>query len=57
VNVLFALVVDLSLARRFGHGLLFGLGVVVLPLLTVPYMAFSGDEYEVRPSGASLTDP
>ena len=56
LNIVFTLIVDLSLAKRFGHGLLFGLGVFVLPLLTLPYIAFSGDEYAVRPSEATLTD-
>jgi hypothetical protein len=56
LNIVFTLIVDLSLAKRFEHGLLFGLGVFVLPLLTVPYMAFSEDAYVERPSEATLTD-
>jgi hypothetical protein len=50
------LVVDLSLAMRFEHGLLFGLGVFILPLLRIPYMAFSEDVCAERPSQATLSD-
>jgi len=56
LNIVFTLIVDVSLAKRFEHGLLFGLGVFVLPLLTLPYMAFSEDAYVERPSEATLTD-
>ena len=43
VILLFAL---LSLAKKFGRSELFGVGLLLLPMLFFPLLAFGGSEYE-----------
>jgi hypothetical protein len=46
VGVVFSLLVMLALAKKFGKGTLFGIGLFLLPILFYPLLAFGGSQYE-----------
>ncbi len=52
VNVVVALIVNLDLARQFGRGVGFGLGLFFLGLIFLPILAFGAATY--RASGSVL---
>ena len=41
VNIYFSIVISLELAKRFGKSVLFGVGIVFLPFIFLPIIAFS----------------
>ena len=47
VNFILMLVVDISLAKQFGKGAGFGLGLFFLPLIFYPALGFGRAEYQV----------
>ena len=46
VNVIFAIIVYVELARRFGKGAGFGVGLIFLPFIFFPILAFGSAEYQ-----------
>ncbi len=46
VNMVFFLLAMLSLAGKFGKGALFGVGLWLLPMIFLPWLAFDGSQYE-----------
>ena len=46
VGVVVLLFAMLSLAKKFGRGELFGVGLLLLPMIFFPLLAFGGSEYE-----------
>jgi len=46
VGVVFSLLVKLALAKKFGKGALFGIGLFLLPIIFYPLLAFGGSQYE-----------
>lgn len=46
VGVAFLLFAMLSLARKFGRSELFGVGLLFLPMIFLPLLAFGGSEYQ-----------
>jgi hypothetical protein len=45
VNVVFDILVSLEVARRFGKGLAFGLGLAFLPFIFYPVLGFGDAQY------------
>lgn len=45
VSVIMFFVVYMALAKSFGKGILFGVGLVVLPFIFFPILGFSEDQY------------
>ncbi|MDE5830390.1 MAG: hypothetical protein K2H53_01545 [Clostridia bacterium] len=37
-----------ELSKSFGHGFLFGLGLLILPIVFRSYIAFSNDKYIIE---------
>ena len=46
VGLVFFLFAMLSLAKKFGRSELFGVGLLLLPMIFLPLLAFGGSEYE-----------
>lgn len=46
VGLVFHLLAMLALAKKFGKGTLFGLGLFILPIIFYPLLAFGGARYE-----------
>ena len=46
INVVVAIVVTIDVANKFGKGSLFGVGMIVLPFIFYPLLAFSDANYE-----------
>ncbi len=49
-NLVAAILVSLVLARRFGKSPSFALGLILLPFLFFPILAFSSASYQAQPS-------
>lgn len=45
VNVVITVIVQLDLAKVFGRGTGFGLGLIFLPFIFIPILAFGSDRY------------
>lgn len=45
VNVVIAVIILLDLAKVFGRGTGFGLGLIFLPFIFIPILAFGSDRY------------
>jgi len=46
VGIVFSLLLMLALAKKFGKGALFGIGLFLLPMFFYPLLAFGGSQYE-----------
>jgi Family of unknown function (DUF5684) len=46
VNIIIALILPFALAEKFGHGGGFGLGLLLLPIIFYPILAFGGSQYQ-----------
>ena len=46
VNVVVAILVTIGVANKFGKGSLFGVGMVFLPFIFYPLLAFTNTNYE-----------
>jgi len=46
VGLVFYLLAMLALAKKFGKGTLFGIGLLILPIIFYPLLAFGGARYE-----------
>ena len=46
VGIVFSLLLMLALAKKFGKGALFGIGLFLLPIFFYPLLAFGGSQYE-----------
>lgn len=46
VGIVFHLLAMLALAKKFGKGTLFGIGLFILPIIFYPLLAFGGARYE-----------
>lgn len=55
VGFVFYLLAMLSLAGKFGRSALFGIGLVLLPMLFFPMLAFGGSKYELPPEDLDFT--
>ncbi|MDE3228927.1 MAG: hypothetical protein KGO05_03520, partial [Chloroflexota bacterium] len=51
VNVIFAIMLTNDLSKSFGHGLGFTLGMIFLPFIFFPILAFGSSQY-VGPAAA-----
>ncbi len=45
VNIIFCILVPLAIARNFGKGVGYGIGLIVLPFIFYPLLGFSDAEY------------
>lgn len=46
VGIVFSILLMLALAKKFGKGALFGIGLFFLPMIFYPLLAFGGSQYE-----------
>jgi hypothetical protein len=46
VGFVFSILLVLALAKKFGKGALFGIGLFLLPIIFYPLLAFGGSQYE-----------
>jgi len=46
VNIVIYLGISVSIARRFGHGDLFGAGLALFPQVSYPILGFGGSQYD-----------
>ena len=46
VNLVFAFMITIDIAKSFGKGTGFGVGMVLLPMIFPPMLAFGGAKYE-----------
>ena len=47
VNIIVSLTLSIDIARSFGKGLGFGLGIIFLPFIFYPILAFGDSEYQL----------
>ena len=52
VNFVIAIIVTLALAERFGKGAGFGVGLLLLPIVFLPILAFGSATYSPAPATA-----
>jgi hypothetical protein len=52
VNFVIAIIVTLALAERFGKGAGFGVGLLLLPIVFLPMLAFGSATYSPAPATA-----
>lgn len=46
VNLIIAIVLSVDIAKRFGKGVGFAIGMIILPFIFWPILAFGGAQYE-----------
>jgi len=46
VNIIIAFIARIDLAKSFGHGAAFGVGLVLLPIVFFPILAWGDSEYQ-----------
>lgn len=49
VNIVFAIIVFVALAKNFGKGTGFGIGLIFLPFIFVPMLAWGDARYSPQP--------
>jgi hypothetical protein len=54
VQIVFLVIVFYDLSRAFGHGLVYALGLMLLPGIMIPVLAFGGSRY-YGPGGVLMT--
>jgi hypothetical protein len=47
VNVIFLIIAVNDLSKVFGHGIGFTLGLIFLPYIFIPILAFGGSQYRM----------
>ena len=51
-NLIFGIIVSVALARRFGKGTGFGVGLALLPMIFFPILGFGSSQLTGAPAGA-----
>ena len=55
VNIVIWIIVELDLAKSFGKGVGFAIGLILLPFIFVPILGFGSDEYRGPAAGGTVT--
>ena len=53
VNFVIAIILCIDLAKSFGKGVGFGIGIILLGIIFLPILAFSGASYQGPSAGAA----
>jgi len=56
VNIVFALLLSLEVAKKFGRGTGFGVGLFFLPIVFYPILAFGDDRYISEETSQSVSE-
>lgn len=54
VQIIVGIIVDLDIAKNFGKGVGFAIGLIFLPFIFFPILGFGSAEYNPMPRGAAL---
>ena len=54
VNIIIAIIVMIDFAKSFGKGLGFALGLIFLPIIFFPALAWGDAQYQGPPSGSAM---
>ena len=57
VGIIFAVLVYIALAERFGQGAGFAVGLVLLPFIFFPILGFGSAQYQPAPVGGGQAAP
>lgn len=52
VNFIILIIVDIDIAKNFGKGVGFGIGLILLPIIFFPVLAFGSAQYQGAPPPA-----
>jgi Family of unknown function (DUF5684) len=53
VNFVILIILFLDIAKRFGKGVGFGIGLILLPIIFFPILAFGNAQYQAAPAPAT----